>query len=202
MQNPDSAFDLQDLGCRNQDLSGFITNASREQFFAAWKLLLLWYQRRQGAGHDTTFTVDLRETQQALRIFRGVRRRRAKQQVNLRLADVPDIIHHALNMQIFGVHTRAIRQTRGSPMGSPLSPALCSMVIVSLESVWRRTFELTVRNMDLHTCFERYVDNRLLFAPQSFLKLPCMQLLQRMDFYGQAIILEDEQEFDFFGFSP
>ena len=101
-------------------------------------------------------------------------------------------------MQIFGVHTRAIRQTRGSPMGSPLSPALCSMVIVSLESVWRRTFELTVRNMDLHTCFERYVDNRLLFAPQSFLKLPCMQLLQRMDFYGQAIILEDEQEFDFF----
>ena len=44
------------------------------------------------------------------------------------------------------------------------------------------------------------MDNRLLFAPESFLKLPCVQLLQRMDFYGQAIILEDEQEYDFLGF--
>ena len=42
--------------------------------------------------------------------------------------------------------------------------------------------------------------NRLLFAPESFLKLPCVQPLQRMDFYGQAIILEDEQEYDFLGF--
>ena len=65
MQNPESAFELQDLGCRNQDLSGFFTNVSREQFLAAWKLLLLWYQRKQGAGHDTTFTVDLKEGQQA-----------------------------------------------------------------------------------------------------------------------------------------
>ena len=59
---------------------------------------------------------------------------------------------------------------------------------------------MTVQNMDLHTCFLRYVDNRLLFAPECFLKLPCMQLLQRMDSYGQAIILEDEQEYDFLGF--
>ena len=199
LQNPACAFDLQDLGCRNQDLPGFFTSVSREQFFAAWKLLLSWYHHKQGAKHDTTFTVDLRETQQVLCIFRGVRRRRAKQQVSLQLADVPDIINHALNMTIFGVHTRAIRQIRGSPMGSPLSPALCSMVIASLESVWKRTFQLSVRNMDLHT-FLRYVDNRLLFAPESFLKLPCMQLLQRMDFYGQAIILEDEEEYDFLGF--
>ena len=85
-------------------------------------------------------------------------------------------------------------------MGSPLSPALCSMVIASLEAVWRRTFEIMVRSIDLHTCFLRYVDNRLLFAPKSFLQLPCVQLLQRMEFYGQDIILEDEQEFDFLGF--
>ena len=31
LQNPDCAFDLQDLGCRNQDLSGFFTSVSREQ---------------------------------------------------------------------------------------------------------------------------------------------------------------------------
>ena len=41
LQNPARAFDLQDFGCRNQDLSGFFTSVSREQFFAAWKLLLL-----------------------------------------------------------------------------------------------------------------------------------------------------------------
>ena len=50
LQNPDCAFDLQDLGCRNQDLSGFFTSVSREQFFAAWKLLLLWYQHKQSAS--------------------------------------------------------------------------------------------------------------------------------------------------------
>ena len=87
--------------------------------------------------------------------------------MSLRLADVPDITHHALNMTIFRC---------SYPSGT-----------------WIFTHVFFF-------FFIRYVDSRLLFAPQSFLKLPCMQLLQRMDFYGQAIILEDEQEYDFLGF--
>ena len=98
----------------------------------------------------------------------------------------------------FGVRTKAVRQCRGSPIRSPLSPALCGTVIASLESVWTRTFR--VSGVRFHACFLRYVDNRLLFAPQSILKLPWVQLLLSKESNGQAMILEDEQKHDFLVF--
>ena len=100
-------------------------------------------------------------------------------------------------MQIFGVHTNAIRQCRGGkPHKVTLKPRLMLDGDCSLESVWARTFAETVSNMHFHACFLCYVDNRL-FCPQTILRLACVQ---RMEFYGQAIVLEDEQEYDFLGF--
>ena len=44
------------------------------------------------------------------------------------IKDVPELLATALNMQTFRLGQRCVRQLRGSPMGSPLSPALCHYV--------------------------------------------------------------------------
>ena len=89
---------------------------------------------------DTVFTVDLKEQQQVLRIFRGRCRTRATRQVRVWAEDIPTIILHELAMQHVKVCTRKFRQARGSPVGSPLSPALCGMVVAAHEKIWQRTF--------------------------------------------------------------
>ena len=89
----------------------------------------------------------------------------------------------------------------GKPHGITLKPSLmwngdCKPGVC----LWTRTFAETVSSMRFHACFLRYVDNRLLFAPQSILKLPWVQLLLSMESNGQAMILEDEQKYDFLVF--
>ena len=61
-------------------------------------------------------------------------------------------------------------------MESPLSPALCGMVIACLESVCARTFAETLTNIHLRSCFLMYVDKRLLFSPRHLMQLPCTSL--------------------------
>ena len=71
-------------------------------------------------------------------IFRGKIRCRASRQALLRAEDTPTIIRHALAPQHVQVSKCGFRQTHGSPMGLPLSPALCSMVVASQEEIWRK----------------------------------------------------------------
>jgi hypothetical protein len=44
-------------------------------------------------------------------------------------------------MQTLALGNRCIRQRRGSPMGSPLSPALCLMVVPISEQIWAINFK-------------------------------------------------------------
>ena len=199
-EQPDNP-EFQDIMCRNQDLSGFFTSVSAQQFHDGWEFLLGRYTHLFGCQHDASFTIDVVQREQSLRIFRGTRRKRAKQHVCIYIQDVADIISHALRMQIFGIAHKAFRQLKGSPMGSPISPALCSMVISGLEDIWKRTFSSLLRNISLTSCFLRYVDNRILFCPRHVLVQSGIRLLQNPQFYGQDILLEDEMEFDFLGFA-
>ena len=64
-------------------------------------------------------------------------------------------------MTQFSIGTCVFEQIRGSPMCSPLSPALCLMVVALSEEVWHRTFESTLTTMNLTSRLLRYVDNRL-----------------------------------------
>ena len=189
------------IHCRNQDLSGFFTSIAPCQFHKAWKLLVEFYRQRHGCDQHTTFTVDVMEQQQVLRVFRGARRRRASRQVKLWLSDIPTIIHHALLLQFFKVDSQGFRQTQGSPMGSPISPSLCSMVIAAQEEVWARTFRQTVRGLGSRFLSLRYVDNRLWMSDRSTARLPGVQLLLTSSFYGGRILLEDEPALDFLGFT-
>ena len=55
------------------------------------------------------------------------------------IRDIEPIIRASLDMTQFSIGTAVFQQIRGSPMGSPLSPALCLMVVALSEEVWFRT---------------------------------------------------------------
>ena len=186
------------LHCRNQDLAGFFTSISKTQFMKAWSLTLAFYQQRHGP--PTTFTVDVKERCQSMRVFRGRRRNRASRTVHIWAEDIGTIIFHALALQHFSVSGRRFKQAHGSPMGSPLSPALCSMMIAAQEEVWRRSFSITCSNMNRCMLVLRYVDNRLWLSEQRFAQLPAVKLFLNNRFYGGNILLEEEPAFDFVGF--
>ena len=189
------------LHCRNQDLAGFFNSISQSQFLQAWRITLEFYRQRHGVRPDTTFSVNLKEHAQQLRVFRGKRRTRASRQVTIWFEDLPTIIRHALALQHFQVSTRGFRQCFGSPMGSRLSPALCGMVIAAQEEIWRRTFSITCSNMNQALLSLRYVDNRLWISESRFEQLLGIRLLLNNHFYGGSIIFEDEPAYDFVGFS-
>ena len=127
------------LDCRNQGLSGFFTSIDKDRFLAAWRLLLTWYRQRQPHSTTTHLTVDTLDTSSTTRVYNGRRRRHKPAQRTLWLDDIPEIIQATLDMQIFSVGFRSFRQTRGAPMGSPASPALCLMVIAVAEQIWANT---------------------------------------------------------------
>ena len=95
------------LHCRNQDLAGFFNSISQSQFLHAWRITLEFYRQRHGAQPETTFSVNLKEQAQQLRVFRGRRRSRASREVVLWCEDIPSIIRHALALQHFsGIHAK------------------------------------------------------------------------------------------------
>ena len=85
-------------------------------------------------------------------------------------------------------------------MGSPLSPALCLMVVALSEEVWFRTFSSTLNSMDLTSRFLRYVDNRLCLVNPHWLDEPALSNFLHPDFYGKPIILETEPDQELLGF--
>ena len=85
-------------------------------------------------------------------------------------------------------------------MGSPLSPALCLMVVALSEEVWYRTFSSTLSTLDLSSRFLRYVDNRLCLVHPQWLDDPAIANFLHQDFYGHPIILETEPDQEFLGF--
>ena len=89
-------------------------------------------------------------------------------------------------MQTFCLGPQCIRQLRGSPMGSPLSPALCLMVVSIREQIWSLTFKQSLANRNLFIQRLRYVDNRLMFGDRRLADLPAYVLLHD-GFYGKPI---------------
>ena len=119
------------------------------------------------------------------------------------IKDVPDLLKTTLNMQTFALGLRCIRQRRGSPMGSPLSPALCLVVVSISEQIWSINFRQTLANHHLFIRHIRYVDNRLIFGAigdQRLRDLTPYEVLLDEGFYGKPIVLETEPDQEFLGF--
>ena len=79
-------------------------------------------------------------------------------------------------------------------MGSPLSPALCLMVVALSEEIWFRTYASFLKSLDLASRFLRYVDNRLCLVDPTWLSEPSITNFLHPDFYGRPI-LQPDQEF-------
>ena len=139
----------EDITCMNQDLAGFFTSISSDRFIDSYHLLLHWYQQRN-TRHATTFTVAHSESLPDARVHRGSHKHSSHttttrlRRRSLHIHEFPDIISAILELNYFMVGGRVVRQARGAPMGSPASPALCSMVVAVHEQAWANIQKLSV----------------------------------------------------------
>ena len=134
------------------------------------------------------------------RAVRGCTFRKLNVTRKIIIKTVPSLLRTALNMQTFALDNRCISQKRGSPMGSPLSPALCLMVVSISEQIWSITFKQSLTNHSLFVRHIRYVDNRLIFGDSQLQHLPPCEVLLDEAFYGKPIVLETEPDQEFLGF--
>ena len=101
--------------------------------------------------------------------------------------DVADLIKTALNMQSCALGPRSFRQRRGRSMGSPLSPALCLMVVSISEQIRSINFKEILANHNLFVRHLRYVDNRLILGRSQLQDLPPYETLLDDGFLWQNL---------------
>ena len=189
-----------DLILVNQDLAGFFTSIDQDRFVRSWFMLLDFLRPKMNVSDDEAFSVYPGKSNNPGDIIKGRTFRRLNVTRKIVIKDVPELIKSALNMQTFALGQRCVRQSRGSPMGSPLSPALCLMVVSISEQIWSSTFHQLLSNHHLFIRHIRYVDNRLIFGDKRLTALAPYEVLLDEGFYGKPIILETEPDQEFLGF--
>ena len=189
-----------DLILVNQDLAGFFTSIDQDRFIRSWFMLLDFLRPKMNVFDGEAFSVYPGKSNNPGDIIKGRTFRRLNVTRKIVIGDVPDLIKSALDMQTFALGQRCVRQSRGSPMGSPLSPALCLMVVSISEQIWHNTFHLLLFNHHLFIRNVRYVDNRLIFGDKRLTTFAPYEVLLDDGFYGKPIILETEPDQEFLGF--
>ena len=189
-----------DLILVNQDLAGFFTSIDQERFIRSWFMLLDFLRPKMNVCDDEVFSVYPGKSNNPGDIIKGRTFRRLNVTRKIVIKHVPGLIKSALDMQTFALGKRCVRQRRGSPMGSPLSPALCLMVVSISEQIWSNTFRHLMSNHHLFIRHIRYVDNRLIFGDKRLTELAPYEVLLDDGFYGKPIILETEPDQEFLGF--
>ena len=216
-QTSQDIADREELTCVNQDLAGFFTSISSERFLDSYHLLWHWYTGRN-AAHATTFTVAHSESMPDARVHRGSHKGTSHTTTtklhrrSLHIQEFPDIITAILELNYFMVGGKVLRQVRGAPMGSPASPALCSMVVAVHEQAWASTYKTHIFNakhLSTNTGLPiegtavffatRYVDNRMIVVPTRLLGIPIFAQLIHKDFYMSPVELEPEPGYGFLG---
>eukprot|EP00435_Cladocopium_sp_Y103_P016780 s2939_g4.t1 len=184
----------------NQDLAGFFTSIEKERFIGAWYMLLDFLRPKMSVNDDEVFSVHPGKTNQPGDIIKGRTFRRLNVTRKITIGDVPSLLTTALDMQTLALGTRCIQQRRGSPMGSPLSPALCLIVVSISEEIWHCNYREIFSNHNLFIRPIRYVDNRLLIGDPKLVDLPPYETLLDEGSYGRPILLETEPDQEFLGF--
>ena len=179
---------------------GFFTSIDQDRVVRSWFMLLDFLRPKMNVSDDEAFSVYPGKSNNPGDIIKGRTFRRLNVTRKIIIRDVPDLIKSALNMQTFALGQKCVRQCRGSPMGSPLSPALCLMVVSISEQIWSITFQQLLSNHNLFIRHIRYVDNRLIFGEKRLTELAPYEVLLDEGFYGKPIILETEPDQEFLGF--
>ena len=148
-----------DLILVNQDLAGFFTSIDQDRFIGARFMLLDFLRPHMNVSDNEAFSVYPGKTNNPGDIIKGRTFRLLNVTRKIIIKDVPDLLRAALNMQTFALGHQCLQQSRGSPMGSPLSPALCLMVVSISEQIWSINFKQILSNHNLSIRHIRYVDN-------------------------------------------
>ena len=184
----------------NQDLAGFFTSIDTDRFIDSWRLTLQFLSTLMSTGPDEIISVKATPGNTTGDVVKGRTCRTLNVTRKIFIRDIERIILMSLKMTQFSIGTSVYEQIRGSPMGSPLSPALCMMVVALSEEIWYRTYRTTLTTMDLSARLLRYVDNRLCLADPSWDYEVCFANFLHPEFYGHPIILETEPDQEFLGF--
>ena len=166
-----------DLILVNQDLACFFTSIDHDRFIGAWFMLLDFLRPDMDISDNEAFSVYPGKTNNPGDIIKGRTFRRLNVTRKIVIKDVPDLVKSALNMQTCALGQKCIRQCRGSPMGSPLSPALCVMVVSISEQIRSINFKQILNNHHLFIRHIRYVDNRFIFGGSRLRDLPPYEVL-------------------------
>eukprot|EP00435_Cladocopium_sp_Y103_P017295 s4270_g4.t1 len=190
----------QSLRLFNQDLAGFFTSIEPDRFIGAWYMLLDFLRPKMNVNNEEVFSVYPGKTNKPGDLIKGRTFRRLNVTRKIVIGDVPSLLATALDMQTFALGGRCIKQRRGSPVGSPLSPAMCLMVVSISEEIWFHNFKEILSNHHLFVRRIRYVDNRLLLGDPRLVDMPPYETLLDEGFYGRPILLETEPDQEFLGF--
>lgn len=184
----------------NQDLSGFFISIDSDRFIQSWYMLLRFLEPSMSVNEIEYFSVSSVKQNNPADIIKGRTFRTLNVNRHIRIGDIPSLIIAALQMQNFQLGSKVYTQVQGSPMGSPLSPALCLMVVSVYEQIWYHIHRESISNLHLHAFFCATLTNRLVILPSSTKDLPAFQILVDPHFYKAPIILETEPDQEFLGF--
>ena len=178
----------------------FFTSIDTDRFIDSWRLTLKFLSSTMSTTPDEIISVKATPTNTTGDVVKGRTCRTLNLTRKIFIRDIERIILMSLKMTQFSIGTSVYAQIRGSPMGSPLSPALCMMVVALSEEIWYQTYSTTLATMDLSSRLLRYVDNRLCLADPSWDYEICFANFLHPEFYGKPIILETEPDQEFLGF--
>ena len=128
----------------NQDLAGFFTSIDTDRFIASWRLTLQFLSTLMSTDPDEVISVKATPGNTTGDVVKGRTCRTLNVTRKIFIRDIERIILMSLKMTQFSIGTSVFEQIRGSPMGSPLSPALCMMVVALSEEIWYRTYRTTL----------------------------------------------------------
>ena len=179
--------DMQTPKIYNQDLAGFFTSIDTDRFIDSWRLTLKFLSSTMSTDPDEIISVKATPTNTTGDVVKGRTCRTLNLTRKIFIRDLERIILMSLKMTQFSIGTSVYAQIRGSPMGSPLSPALCMMVVALSEEIWYQTYSSTLATMNLSSRLLRYVDNRLCLADPSWDYEICFANFLHPEFYGKPI---------------
>ena len=131
----------------DQDLVGFFTSIPVDRILKSVQWLIDRYlAKRNNDLEEVIFSVNLKEKDTKLRIWKGKQRESAMRVHTVHLKDVVDICKLSCEVSMFTVLGQTFRQTRGAAIGNQISPALANATVAVHDN--------------FSVCVRKYINNK------------------------------------------